>query len=377
MKTRSTNARGRCLQRLLPSAISVLIASSLSTPVHADTGTASETELRNLLEERERLIVSLQKKLTAMQSAAGKHTQPQTSIPSEALAKKKTVLDVDPVAVDRALERTLTQSGALLLPSGQAELQFGASYARLQQQKMTIEMRHGEPTLRQFDLRRNDYGTSLSARVGMPFNAQFEVTVPYRTVTQTILTSDEFNAPHEARRSASMIGDISTGIAKTLLHEQGGRPDIVGRVVWNAGNGRDASNDIQIGEGFKKLRTEVAITKRDDPMVFSGTLSYESTFKKNSFKPGDQFGVSLSALLAASPDTSLSVGLDQTFSKKNRVHGTAISGSDQVSSMLLLGATSFFGSRTLLSLTVGKGLTKGTPDYLINVTLPLRVDIFE
>ena len=242
---------------------------------------------------------------------------------------------------------------------------------------MTIEMRHGEPTLRKFDLRRNDYGTSLSARVGLPFNAQFEVTVPYRIVTQTILTSDELNAPHEARRSASMIGDISTGIAKTLLRDQGGGPDVIGRVVWNAGNGRDASNDIQIGDGFKKLRTEVAITKRDDPMVFSGTLSYESTFKKNAFKPGDQLGVSLSALLAASPDTSLSVGLDQTFSKKNRVHGIDITGSDQVSSMLLLGATSFLSSRTLLSLTVGKGLTPGTPDYLINVALPLRVDIFK
>ena len=242
---------------------------------------------------------------------------------------------------------------------------------------MTVEMHNDQPTIRTFDLRRNEYGASLSARIGLPFDAQLEVTIPYRTVTQTILSSDEFTAPHEARRSASMIGDISTGLAKTLQHEQGGRPDVVGRVVWNAGNGRDASKGIPIGDGFKKLRTEVSMTKRDEPLVFSGTFSYESTIKKNAVKPGDQLGVSLSALLAASPDTSLSIGIDQAFLKKTRFHSTRIAGSDQVSSMLMLGATSFFGSHTLLSLTVGKGLTKGAPDYFINVAMPLRVDLFK
>jgi hypothetical protein len=179
------------------------------------------------------------------------------------------------------------------------------------------------------------------------------------------------------RNTASILGDVSTGIAKTLIHDQGWQPDVIGRLAWNIGNGRDASHGVSVGDGFKKIRSELTLTKRADPLVFTSNFSYESTFKKNTVKPGDQLGLSLSALLAASPDTSLSIGIDQTFTKKLRVNGISIAGSDQVSGVLLLGATSTFGKRTLLSLTVGKGLTRNTPAYFINLAMPIRFDLFD
>lgn len=41
--------------------------------------------------------------------------------------------------------------------------------------------------------------------------------------------------------------------------------------------------------------------------------SYGTTFEKDAINPGDQLGFSVGALLAASPETSLRVILNQTF----------------------------------------------------------------
>lgn len=367
--------------KLSCSALSMLIASCMAAQVHADASSNAEHELRRLLEERDRVITSLQQKITQlegvsivpalMESRRNNAANDSARTPSSTTS----TLNIDPLTAERALERTLTQSGALLLPAGQAELQIGAAYARTQQ---SIFVAHDDQrSSGTLDLRRNDYSATLSTRVGLPYDAQLEMTVPYRLVTQSQITSFDRNAPHEAHNTAPVLGDISTGIAKTLLHEQGWRPDVIGRLTWNAGNGREASHAIAIGDGFKKIRSELTLLKRQDPLVFAGSVSYESTFKKNTVKPGDQLGVSLSALLATSPDTSMSMGIDQSFSKKTRINGITIAGSDQVSGMLMLGATSMVGKHTLLSINMGKGLTKGAPDYFISVAVPMRFELFK
>ena len=173
------------------------------------------------------------------------------------------------------------------------------------------------------------------------------------------------------------MGDVSVGVAKTLMHEQRGWPDMIGRLAWNVGNGREAIEGVAIGDGFKKIRGELTLLKRADPLVFTGTMTLESTLKKHAVKPGDAFGLSLSALLATSPDTSLSVGLDQVFTTQTRVRGVRIVGSDQVSGALTFGASTIIGNRTLLSVTVGKNLTKNAPDYFVNIALPFRFDLFK
>ena len=374
-------------------ALSLLIASSMTTQVYADansttstTGTTSttsttESELRRLLEERDRIITSLQKKVMLLDgvrtapAATDSGVNTTASGNAHSPSSDTSTLDTDPLAAERALERALTQSGALLLPTGQAELQIGATYARTQQSIRVVP--NDQAANRTIDLRRNDYGAMLSTRIGIPYDAQLEFTIPYRNVTQSQITAIDRNAPQETHDTASVLGDISAGIAKTLLHEQDWRPDVIGRLIANVGNGREARHGIALGDGVKKIRSELTLLKRQDPLVFISTVSYESTFKKNDVKPGDQIGVSLSTLLATSPDTSMSIGIDQSFSKKMRVNGIKIAGSDQVSGVLMVGATSMVGKHTLLSINVGKGLTKDMPDYFINVTVPIRFELFK
>lgn len=369
---------------LLSIAPSFASATDIAAPAAT---TNSSNDLQQLINERDGLIELLQKKIIRLKADA-RSSQDATSSLSDTnttalAANTATPSEVtessaaDPQATERALERALTQSGALLLPAGQAEVQFGASYASSQQQLPYLFLHDGQAAIGLHTQRRGDLNTSLTARIGIPFDAQLELTVPYRRVTQSVVTSIDHDASSDVHATASMVGDISAGFAKTLLHEEGGRPDVIGRISANLGNGRDIKNTIPIGEGFKKIRSELTLLKRVDPLVFTGNFSYESTFKKNLVKPGDQFGVALSAMLATSPDTSLSIGIDQAFIKKMRIQGVGVPGSDQVSGVLLLGATSIVGKSTLLSVTIGKGLTKGTPDYFVNVAVPIRFDLFK
>ncbi len=396
MKTPSQKKQSQCRRCVICCAIGILMSGALITCAQAENGNNTEIERHHLLDGGERLVLSLQKNLASMEMPSATAVANRADIGANKPVSKvvssidqsetKSVgtaqsipigtTESDPPLAERALERTLTRSGALLLPAGQVELQFGAAYARTQQQSIVMPF-DGQSAPGSLDLRRNDTGATLSARLGLPLDAQGELTIPYRLVTQSMVSSDGPTAPHEIRRTAALIGDISLAIAKTLMHEQGNWPDMIGRLAWNSGSGSETSNALEISDGFKKIRGELTLVKRDDPLVFTGTVSLESTLKKKSIKPGDQFGLSLSALLATSPDTSLFVGVDQTFSTQTRVRGSRVAGSDQVSGLLTFGATSIIGKRTLLSVSVGKGLTKNAPDYVINVALPVRFDLFK
>ena len=361
-------------RRFCAALLSTLI---IAPPLHAESIETPAIDFQRELAERDKLIEVLQKRLTQLGDGVSAITANENSVTAATSPAAADPPAVDAQAAERALERTLTQSGALLLPAGQAELQLNIGQIFSQQSTPLIDMQSGHPTIKQYNLRRTEITSSLSARIGLPFDAQLEFTVPYRKVAQSIVTTSDQTAPQETRTSASMIGDFSTGLAKTLLHERESAVDFVGRVTANFGNGSASKNTIPIGDGFKKIRTELTLLKRVDPLVFTGSLSFESTLKKNTIKPGNQFGVSLSALLATSPDTSLSIGIDQAFSQKTRVQNVAIAGSDQSSGVLLFGATSIVGKSTLLSLTVGKGMGRGAPDYFVNVGVPIRFDFLK
>jgi hypothetical protein len=117
------------------------------------------------------------------------------------------------------------------------------------------------------------------------------------------------------------------------------------------------------------------MTKRQDPLVFLGSASYATTFEEDDVKPGDALGFSVGALLAASPETSLRVILNQTFVNELQIGDRTISGSDQVIGTLSLGASSIIGRGKFLDITAGVGLTDAAPDYSIGASLSIRFDV--
>jgi hypothetical protein len=112
-----------------------------------------------------------------------------------------------------------------------------------------------------------------------------------------------------------------------VLREERWWPDVILRVNWDTGTGERMNNDVALDGGFQDIRGSVSLLKRQDPLVFVGGAFYETVFEEHD--PGDQFGFRIGTFLAASPNTSLSVTLNQTFIDDFKVDGGSIEGSDR------------------------------------------------
>jgi Putative MetA-pathway of phenol degradation len=284
--------------------------------------------------------------------------------------------EVDEEAIDRALERTLVQEGVLLLPLGQAEVEPSFTYTRREFNVPTFVTVNGDTFVGEQELRRNEFETSATLRVGLPWDSQIEVGVPYNYVDQDV-TSTVGGAPQTSNSEAGHgFGDVSVGLAKTLLQEGAGWwPDLIGRVTYDADTGKTQDNGVFLGGGFNEVSGSLSAVKRQDPLAFVGSVSYAKTFEHDDIEPGDEVGFSLGTVLAASPETSLSFFFNQSFADDAKVDGDRINGSDQVVGTLSLGAATILGRNVLFSITGEIGLTDDAPDYAIGASLPIRFDL--
>jgi hypothetical protein len=177
-----------------------------------------------------------------------------------------------------------------------------------------------------------------------------------------VVTEVDFGALAKTEGHGSGFGDIRLALAKGLLRERNWWPNLIGRVTWDTDLGETSDDGVSLGGGFNELQGSLTMTKQQDPLVFIGGTSYGTTFEKDDINPGDQLSFSVGALLAASPETSLRVVLNQTFVNELEIDDRAISGSDQVIGTLTFGASSIVGRGKFLDLTAEMGLTDEAPD---------------
>jgi hypothetical protein len=272
---------------------------------------------------------------------------------------------------ERALERSLVATGVLLLPFGQVEVQPNASYARREDQAPVLSSINGDLVLAQQKVRRNEFQQSLSVRGGLPFDTQLEFDLPYNEVDQENIN----NVAVATSGTGWGLGDLSLGVAKTVLREKNWWPDLITRFTWTAPTGQFKSNDVVLGSGFNRLLGEVVALKRQDPLAFFTQAFYQTTFERNGFEPGDNLGLSGGLFLATSPETSLQLSLDQNFVQDSKLNGKKQKGSDQVASVINLGFSSSLGRNVLLQMVAGVGLTDDAPDYSVELSLPIRFSL--
>lgn len=280
---------------------------------------------------------------------------------------------VDKEAAQRALERTLVVQGALLLPFGQAEFQPSFTYTRSKVNNENLLLQNGTPFLAQQNVRQNNFTSDLFFRFGLPLDSQIELGIPYRIINNEQVTSislNGFNQTNKISSNNSGWGDFQLGIAKALLREGLWLPNLIGRVTWDSNSGR-----TPLGSGFNELTGSLTATKRQDPLVFLGNVSYTKSFEENHATPGDEIGFSVGALLAASPETSLRVILQQTFANDAKANGKTLKGTDRDIASLVFGASSIIGHGKFIDLAATAGLTSDSPDYAIGITLDIRFDI--
>lgn len=272
------------------------------------------------------------------------------------------------------MERTLVVTGALLLPVGQIDLTTAFGYSRSEDSAPTLFATQGQQFLATHRIRRDLLSADLSVRVGLPYDTQLELGIPYRYARQQHITEVGLSPRSEASTSASGVGDLRLGLAKGLLHERSWWPDLIARLDWDTAFGKDDTNGVSLGGGFNEVQASLTMTKRQDPLVFVGSASYETTLKKGEVKPGDRIGLSFGALLAASPETSLRVSFSQSFIDAMKIGERSIAGSERLSAMLNFGASSIVGHGKFIDVSAGVGLTGDAPDFSLGLSFSYRFD---
>jgi len=284
-------------------------------------------------------------------------------------------VEVDPEAAERALERTLTSEGALLLAPGRVEIEPSVQYLRRESDDFAIA-RDDDGTVTNFgnvEVDRDETTLSVDFRLGLPYNLQFELGLPYQFVSSERTATTAGAGLEATSDSGSGLGDIRVGLAATVLREEAWRPDVVARVTWDADTAKETDGDLVLEQSFNEVIGSVIFLKRQDPLAFVASGFYQTVFEDDGIDPGDSYGFTLSATLAASPETSLSLGFQQSFSQDAEIDGRSIDNSGTTEGLLTLGASSILGAGILLNATLGVGLSEDAPDYFIRVSLPLQV----
>ncbi|MBI5039802.1 MAG: transporter [Gammaproteobacteria bacterium] len=273
---------------------------------------------------------------------------------------------------ERALERTLVATGALLLPAGLGEIAPSLFYVRNEQTTPTLFTNSSGQFIAEQEVNSDTLDAVLQLRYGLPADMQLEFDLPYQHVSEEQVTSVLYQPVAQTDSDSSGLGDVRIGIAKTLSLEHGWQPNLVARLIWDTDSGESSSAGALGGFGYNEAKFSLTGTQRQDPLVFLWNASYQKAFESDGVKPGDEVGISLGTVLAASPETSLRVILDQTFVDDVELNGVEQSGSDASIGTLTFGAASIIGAGKFLDFAVQTGLTDDAPSYAVGVTLTLR-----
>lgn len=315
----------------------------------------------------------------ATRTAQASSTQSQADTSKNKKAETKPsgpgAFEVDTEAAERALERTLTQAGALLLPAGKAEFEPNLLYTRRETTLPFFVTINGDLVETDQEVKRDELTAGFLFRIGLPWDSQLELGVPYDAVWEE-RTADVGVGRFTQSNNTSGFGDVTVGVAKTLLRERGVQPDLVARLTYNSDTGNQTSDGIALRGGFNELRGELVALKRQDPLAFVASAFYETAFEKDGVEPGDIAGFSLGTALAASPQTSLQFNFVQQFQSEVKVNGTEVANSNLVSGIFSVGASSILSRGLLFNGQIGIGLSPDAPDYFVRISFPFRFDLF-
>jgi hypothetical protein len=270
------------------------------------------------------------------------------------------------------------QRGGLVLPPWSAEVIPGVAYANREVQGLALASTpEGIPTVVDQRLRSDQARATLGFRLGLPWDSQIEAHLPYAWLRESRSLGNGVHGVSED----SGIGDVDLAVSHQFFREkEGWRPDLLGALSWRFPTGSDPFRAsvaaVAPGTGLHEFGARLTALKSSDPMVFFGTLSYAhdlgADVPAGHIQTGDAFGLDLGAVLAVSPETSITFGLAQDFRGRTQLDGVGAPGTDTVASTLQLGFDRVLTRRLLFDLTLGVGLTRDAPDYAIQISLPYR-----
>ncbi|GGF19983.1 hypothetical protein GCM10011611_27480 [Aliidongia dinghuensis] len=281
--------------------------------------------------------------------------------------------EVDPEAAEHALERALVQTGALLLPTGVYQIVPTVTYTRREQTVPgpLVLTTDGRALTSDIFTQQDQLETSLLFRAGLPWDAQVDINLPYDYLTTSNTTRALGVGLKEQSATSWLLGQPSITLDKFLVREGSWRPNLVASVGWLSNIGRQ-SNSTAIGGGFNQVAVTLNASKRQDPLVFTGSFRYAHSFPESSIAPGDTYTAATSVLFAVSPETSLSVGPQLEFLGKTEASGVRVPGSEAAVSLFQAGLFTNLAPGMALDMTAGIGAGSRAPRYVFQVALPIQ-----
>jgi len=344
--------------------------------------------LERKLQERDKVITELLERVESLERRNGvrRETKDSANAPAQDAAPTierdlaqsadhaPGVVVVEEGAAERALERSLTRDGALLLPSGVLEIEPGFTYSRQEDTAPSFVTLGGQVFAGETERNADNLTTNLALRMGLPWDSQLEIGFPYRWRKVESVTNVGFAPIGTSSQSGAGYGDVRVGLAKTLLREGPWRPDLIGRFTWDTGTGETYDNGVSLSGGYRELQGSLTAIKRQDPAVFVGGLSYEHAFEKDQIQPGSTVAANFGSYIALSPETSLSLFLYTALQNETSLFGSKIDGSGRAIGSFVMGGSTLLARGTLLNLSFGIGLTDDADDLSISLSLPIRFD---
>jgi hypothetical protein len=307
--------------------------------------------------------------------------------------------DAEERQASQALDQALLVRGGLLLPQGTLEIDHSTSYFTSSSDRININGFALLPVLVVGDIasqrvRKDLLLPTFSTRLGLPHRFQFEGYIPYGY--EVLRTVDANNV--QTSQSTFGLGDVVFGLSRQLAVEHNRVPDLLANVRFKTTTGVDSfnltSSQTALGTGFYAVQGNLTAAKSNDPVVFFGNLSYTANLSgthsvsandqnnpdlkvPGHFNPGDAIGFQLGSILALNPETSMTVGWDQRFTRSTSLNGVDIPASNLVEGSLRLGVSYLYAQGKTIDLSFGVGLTPDTPNLQFSVGLPFRYALWK
>ncbi|TFZ00785.1 hypothetical protein EZ313_20285 [Ramlibacter henchirensis] len=360
---------------------------------------AAATDMQHQLQERDALIRNLQQRVEALErrlgtqatspaaapaSSAAQAPQPGTpaataTVPAAAAASTTPAVPTDVTAsveedeTARALERALVREGGFLLPPGSWELDPTIEYQYRGSRGLAIVQGAAGPVIADRTRDQHRATATVGLRTGLPGNSQVDLRLPWVAVQESNTATA---AGLQQRERQTGVGDVELQFTQQLSRDRAGFPALLASANLKLPTGDFELGQPSPGAGFATLQGALTAVKRQDPLVFFGTVSYAvsraHSYAGSRIRPGHAVGLKAGTLLAASPETSLRTGVELTRLDRTRVNGQEVAGSSTLSGSVELGLSTLLSRSTLLDITLGFGITPDAPDLRLSVSLPVR-----
>jgi hypothetical protein len=260
------------------------------------------------------------------------------------------------------------------------------------------------------EVKRNTTTATATLRTGLTNRIEVEAKLPYvyrsdATVSREVFTGTAVERAFET--SGKAMGDVELAARYQLNNGGADMPFFIGGLRFKSRTGKDpfeVTTDCQrrcigenitgsglplelpTGSGFYSLQPSLTWLFPSDPAVFFGSFSYLHNFKRDvsrtvlggekeslgTIAPGGVIGFNFGMGLALNDKASFSVGYDHNSVARTKQNGRTVPGSVRMQlGTLLIGYSYRLTDKKTLSVAVGAGLTRDTPDVTLMVRVPM------